>query len=176
MERRWRGLSPPRTKGKLCLRWAKPTLQLAREYELAMATYIDKVLGISADELTTGRARKTITADGWRSVARPTARGRREIRYVESVCCGYCRGSGKDASGNSCGVCKGESSIRVDPPVVQCLECRGTGHGKGHLTCLACRGVGVVSVRQGATTCPRCDGTGRSGAFYCTHCRGQGIA
>ena len=136
-----------------------------------MATYIDKVLGILAVEPATGKTRET----GRRPVARALARRRREVRYVESVRCGYCQGSGKAASGNTCSVCKGGGSMPVDPPVVQCLECRGTGHSKGDLTCLACRGVGVVSVRQEATTCPRCDGTGKSGAFYCTHCRGQGI-
>ncbi len=64
----------------------------------------------------------------------------------------------------------------MKPPVVTCLKCSGSGRGTGALSCLACRGTGVVSVRKEAATCPKCGGTGEDGVFYCTPCKGQGIA
>lgn len=137
-----------------------------------MASYIDRVLGMLADEPIIGKTRESRL----RPVTRAFTGRRREMRYVDSVRCGYCQGSGKDASGSTCGVCKGEGSMKVDSPVVQCLVCRGTGHDKGSLTCMPCRGKGVVSVPEGATTCTHCRGTGRDGVFYCTKCHGQGIA
>ena len=79
-------------------------------------------------------------------------------------------------AGNKCPVCGAAGKIKVTPPVVTCLNCRGTGSERGNLTCLACRGAGVVSVRKDAATCPKCKGTGKDGVFYCTPCKGQGIA
>jgi len=103
----------------------------------------------------------------------------RSKRFVDSVPCAYCHGSGVDPKyGNlsKCPVCGATGRISVKPPVVTCLNCRGTGRESGNLSCLACRGIGVVSVRKDATTCPKCRGTGRDGVFYCTPCKGQGIA
>jgi len=103
----------------------------------------------------------------------------RNKRFVDSVDCAYCRGTGVDPKyGNMsrCPVCGANGKIKVKPPVVTCLKCHGSGREGGDLTCLPCRGIGVVSVRKDATTCPRCKGTGRDGLFYCTPCKGQGIA
>ena len=103
----------------------------------------------------------------------------RSKRFVDSVTCAYCRGSGVDPKyGNmsKCPVCNATGRVGVKPPVVTCLKCRGTGREGGSLTCLACRGIGVVTVRKDAITCPKCRGTGRDGVFYCTPCKGQGIA
>ncbi len=122
-------------------------------------SYADKVLGLSSGK-------------GYRS--RPSKRPR-ELNYADLVTCGFCRGSGKDVCGGTCGVCKGNKHVKVKPPVVRCLECHGSGHGKGALTCLACRGIGVVSVPEGAGVCSHCHGTGEEGVFYCKQCRGQGI-
>jgi len=144
-----------------------------------MATYVDKILGISSHEPAAAKPQKAKEADGDerpRPMKRAPAKRRRELRYVESVPCGYCRGSGADACGGTCGVCRGEGVVDVKPPVVTCLKCLGSGRENGTLTCLACRGIGVVSVREGATTCPNCRGTGKEGVFYCTKCHGQGIA
>ena len=103
----------------------------------------------------------------------------RSKRFVDSVSCAYCRGSGVDPKfGNTskCSVCGATGRTQVKPPVITCLKCRGIGRESGNLTCLACRGTGVVSVREDATTCPKCRGTGRDGVFYCAPCKGQGIA
>jgi len=104
---------------------------------------------------------------------------RRNKRYVHSVACAYCGGNGVDpmfGSGSHCPVCGGARRIKVAPPVVTCLRCSGTGREGGRLSCLACRGTGVASVRKDATTCPKCKGTGKDGVFYCSPCKGQGIA
>ena len=101
-----------------------------------------------------------------------------EKRFVDSVPCAYCRGSGvnpKYGKASKCPVCSGSGKIKVTPPVVTCLKCSGSGRESGDLTCLACRGTGVVSVRNDADTCPRCGGTGKEGIFYCSPCKGQGI-
>ena len=103
----------------------------------------------------------------------------RTKRFTGSVPCAYCGGSGVDpkfGAGSKCPVCGGAAKVKVTPPVVTCLKCRGTGREGGKLTCLACRGTGAVSVPKHATTCPKCKGTGKDGVFYCTPCKGQGIA
>jgi len=144
-----------------------------------MATYVDKILGIPPQEPAAAEPQKTKAAAGdqrQRPVKRAPAKRCRELRHVDLVPCGYCRGSGADACGGTCGVCRGEGDVDVKPPVVTCLKCRGSGRENGTLTCLACRGVGVVSVRDGATACTNCHGTGKEGVFYCTKCHGQGIA
>jgi len=108
--------------------------------------------------------------------------GRRRARskfFVDVVDCAICRGSGVDAKyGNmsKCPVCGGNGRVAVTPPVVTCLRCRGSGRDDGDLSCLGCRGSGVVSVRKEAVTCPKCRGSGKDGVFYCTRCKGQGIA
>jgi len=105
----------------------------------------------------------------------------RRYRFVDSVRCAYCRGTGIDSNSKwgslcDCPVCGGAGKIAVDPPVVSCLRCSGTGRERGDLTCLACKGTGVVSVREDATTCPECKGTGKHPTdLYCTACKGQGI-
>lgn len=102
----------------------------------------------------------------------------RTKRFVDSVPCAYCRGSGVDPKyGNSsrCSVCGATGKVTVTPPVVSCLKCSGSGREGGDLTCLACRGTGVVAVRKEAATCAKCLGTGEDGVFHCTPCRGQGI-
>jgi len=99
--------------------------------------------------------------------------------FVDSVECAYCCGSGVDPKyGNMsrCPICGATGEVKVKPPVVTCLKCLGTGREGGDLSCLACRGVGVVSVRKEASACPKCKGTGEDGIFYCTVCKGQGIA
>jgi len=106
-------------------------------------------------------------------------RGIRNKRFVDSVPCAYCRGTGVDPKyGNmsKCPICGATGEVKVKPPVVTCLKCLGTGREGGDLSCLACKGVGVVSVRPEADTCPKCKGTGKEGIFYCTVCQGQGIA
>ena len=106
-------------------------------------------------------------------------RGRsRNKRFVDSVSCAYCRGSGVDPKyGNisKCSVCGATGQVKVTPPVVTCLKCAGSGREGGDLSCLACRGTGVVSVGKEAATCPKCGGTGEDGVFYCAPCKGQGI-
>lgn len=102
----------------------------------------------------------------------------RNKRFVDSVPCAYCRGSGVDPKyGNAsrCSVCGAAGKVTVAPPVVSCLKCSGSGREGGDLTCLACRGVGAVSVRKEATTCAKCLGTGEDGVFHCSPCRGQGL-
>ncbi len=102
----------------------------------------------------------------------------RNKRFVDSVPCAYCRGSGVDPKyGNSsrCSVCGAAGKVAVPPPVVTCLKCSGSGREGGDLTCLACSGTGVVSVRKEATTCVKCFGTGEDGVFHCTPCKGQGL-
>jgi DnaJ-class molecular chaperone len=106
-------------------------------------------------------------------------RRHRTKRFTDSVPCAYCRGSGVNptfGAGSRCPVCGGAGKIKVAPPVVTCLKCRGMGRERGNLTCLACRGAGAVSVRKDAATCPKCKGTGKDGVFYCTTCKGQGVA
>lgn len=102
----------------------------------------------------------------------------RTKRFVDSVPCAYCRGTGVDPKyGNMsrCLVCGTTGKVTVTPPVVSCLKCSGSGREGGDLTCLACRGTGVVAVRKEATTCATCLGTGEDGVFYCSPCKGQGI-
>ena len=102
----------------------------------------------------------------------------RNKRFVDSVTCAYCRGSGVDPKyGNAsrCSVCGATGKVTVTPPVVTCLKCSGSGREGGDLTCLACRGIGVVSVRKEATTCAKCLGTGEDGVFHCSPCKGQGL-
>jgi len=103
----------------------------------------------------------------------------RNKRFVDSVACAYCRGSCVDLKygrASRCPVCGATGQVKVTPPVVSCLKCSGSGRENGNLTCLACRGTGVMSVRKEATTCPKCGGTGKDGVFYCTVCKGHGIA
>ena len=103
----------------------------------------------------------------------------RKKRFVHSVLCAYCRGSGVDPKyghGSKCPVCGATGEIKVTPPVVTCLKCNGSGREGGDLSCLVCRGTGVVSVPREATACPRCRGTGEEGVFDCSLCKGQGIA
>ncbi|MBI5789441.1 MAG: hypothetical protein HZA78_11385 [Candidatus Schekmanbacteria bacterium] len=103
----------------------------------------------------------------------------RDKRFVDSVTCAYYKGTGVDPKyGNMsrCPICGASGQIKVNPPVVTCRKCFGTGREGGDLSCLACKGVGVVSVSQEAGTCPACKGTGEAGIFYCTTCKGQGIA
>lgn len=110
--------------------------------------------------------------------AKVEGRRPRSKRFVDSVACAYCRGSGVDPKyGNMsrCPVCGATGRVKVTPPVVTCLKCSGTGRESGDLSCLACRGTGVVPVRKEADTCPRCRGTGEDGVFYCSPCKGQGI-
>jgi DnaJ-class molecular chaperone len=102
----------------------------------------------------------------------------RTKRFVDSVPCAYCRGSGVDPKyGNSsrCSVCGATGKVTVTPPVVSCLKCSGSGREGGDLSCLACRGIGMVPVRKEAGPCLKCGGTGEDGVFYCTPCKGQGI-
>ena len=106
-------------------------------------------------------------------------RGPRSKRFVDSVPCAYCQGTGADPKfgrGNRCPVCGAAGEVKVKSPVVTCLKCRGSGRERGDLSCLACKGIGVVSVPKDATTCPKCKGTGKDGIFYCSVCKGQGIA
>lgn len=108
--------------------------------------------------------------------ARVEGRGERSRRFVDEVACAYCRGSGAEPKYDSrCHVCGATGRVKVEPPVVTCLECAGSGCEGGDLTCLACRGVGVVSVMPDASACRRCRGTGQDGIFYCASCKGQGI-
>lgn len=103
----------------------------------------------------------------------------RSKRFVDSVPCAYCRGTGADpkfGEGSRCPVCGATGEVKVKPPVVTCLKCRGSGREGGDLNCLACKGIGVVSVPKDGTTCPKCKGTGKDGIFYCLVCKGQGIA
>jgi len=103
----------------------------------------------------------------------------RSKRFVDSVTCAYCRGTGVDPKyGNMsrCPVCGATGKLKVAPPVITCLKCSGSGREGGDLSCLACKGVGVVSVRKEAAACPKCRGTGEDGVFYCSVCKGQGIA
>jgi len=103
----------------------------------------------------------------------------RNKRFVDWVPCAYCLGTGEDPKyGNmsKCPVCGAAGTVKVKPPVVTCLRCFGSGREGGDLSCLSCRGTGVVSVHKDATTCPTCHGTGEDGVFYCTVCKGQGIA
>ena len=107
------------------------------------------------------------------------ARRPRTKRFVDWVVCAYCRGTGVDPKyGNAsrCTVCGASGKVGVTPPVVTCLRCLGSGREGGDLNCLACRGTGVVCVRKDAISCPKCGGTGEDGVFYCTPCKGQGIA
>jgi DnaJ-class molecular chaperone len=102
----------------------------------------------------------------------------RKRRFVDSVPCAYCRGSGvnpKYGKASKCPVCSASGKIKVTPPVVTCLKCSGSGGESGDLTCLARRGTGVVSVRSDGDTCSRCGGTGKEGIFYCSGRKGQGI-
>ena len=102
----------------------------------------------------------------------------RKKRFVDSVPCAYCRGSGVNPNygkASKCPACGASGKIKVAPPVVTCLKCSGSGRGSGDLSCLACRGTGAVSVRKDADTCPKCRGTGEDGVFYCMVCKGQGI-
>jgi len=95
-----------------------------------------------------------------RSAKLERRRGRNK-RFVESVDCAYCRGTGVDpkyANMSKCPVCGTAGKIKVKPPVVTCLKCRGTGREGGELTCLACRGIGVVSVPQGCDHLPQVQG------------------
>ena len=110
--------------------------------------------------------------------AKLEGRRSRSKRFVDSVDCAYCRGSGvnpKYGHASRCPVCGASGKVKVTPPVVTCLRCLGSGREGGNLTCLACRGTGAVSVRKEAATCPKCRGTGEDGVFYCTPCKGQGI-
>lgn len=103
----------------------------------------------------------------------------RSKRFVDAVICAFCKGTGiepKYGDGSRCPVCGAAGKVKVTPPVVTCLKCSGSGREGGDLSCLACRGVGVVSVRKEASTCPKCLGTGEEGIFYCSACKGQGIA
>ena len=103
----------------------------------------------------------------------------RNKRNVDSITCAYCMGAGGDPKyGNTsrCPVCGGTGKVKVTPPVVTCLRCSGSGRESGDLSCLACRGTGVVSVRKEAAICPACRGTGEDGVFYCSVCKGQGLA
>jgi DnaJ-class molecular chaperone len=102
----------------------------------------------------------------------------RSKRFVDSVDCAYCGGSGvnpKYGHASNCPVCGASGKVEVIPPVVTCLRCFGSGREGGDLTCLACGGAGAVSVRKEAATCPKCRGTGEDGVFYCTPCKGQGV-
>ena len=102
----------------------------------------------------------------------------RQKRFVDTVPCATCRGTGEDpkyGNGSRCPVCSARGEIRVKPPVVTCLKCRGSGREGGDLSCLACHGIGVASVGKDAGTCPKCRGTGKDGIFYCSTCKGQGI-
>ena len=114
-----------------------------------MSTYVDKVLGLGQGGAAAGQRQPR--------VREAPVRRRRELEYVDSVRCGFCRGSGAYNHGGVCGVCRGKGRVKVRPPVVWCLKCRGTGREhNSKLTCLACRGAGHVSVREGAGTCPHC--------------------
>ncbi len=102
----------------------------------------------------------------------------RNKRFVDSVPCAYCRGSGVDPKyGNlsRCPVCGASGKLTMTPPVVTCLKCGGSGREGGGMSCLACKGYGVASVSKDAGTCGKCRGTGKDGVFYCTPCKGQGI-
>ena len=77
--------------------------------------------------------------------AKLEGRRSRMKRFVDSVTCAYCRGTGVDAKyGNAsrCPVCGATGKVKVTPPVVTCLKCSGSGREGGDLTCLACRGQG----------------------------------
>jgi DnaJ-class molecular chaperone len=103
----------------------------------------------------------------------------RWIRFVEGVNCAYCGGRGTDpkySSASGCPVCRGAGFVRVTPPVVGCRWCGGSGRVSGDLICLTCKGIGAVSVPLQADTCPHCGGSGEKGIFYCSACKGQGIA
>ncbi len=110
--------------------------------------------------------------------AKLEGRRSRSKRFVDSVDCAYCGGSGVDpryGNGSRCPVCGASGKLTVTPPVVTCLMCCGSGREGGDLSCLACKGRGVVSVSEDAGTCVKCRGTGQDGVFYCTPCKGQGI-
>ena len=50
---------------------------------------------------------------------------RRSKRFVSSVECAYCRGTGEDpkyGNGSKCPVCGATGEVRVAPPVVTCLK------------------------------------------------------
>ncbi len=138
-----------------------------------MSDYVDRVLGLKPPGKEPEQERGT-RKRYWRP-KRPPATQQRELKYVDSVRCGYCQGMGEDDCGGICNVCSGNGEVTVEPPVITCLECRGDGHGKGSLTCLACQGIGVVSVSENATICSHCQGSGEDGVFGCMYCKGQGV-
>ena len=118
-------------------------------------------------------APKVLTKFAQRERRRP-----RTKRFVDSVPCAYCQGSGVDpkyGNASTCPVCGAAGEVKVTPPVVTCLKCAGSGREGGDLSCVACWGTGVMSIRKEAATCPKCKGTGEEGVFYCSRCNGQGI-
>ena len=103
----------------------------------------------------------------------------RQKHFVDFITCAYCHGTGEDpkyGNGSKCPICGATGEIRVKPPVVTCLKCNGSGREGGDLSCLACKGKGMVSVGKDAGVCSKCHGTGEDGIFYCSVCKGQGIA
>lgn len=119
----------------------------------------------------------------WR--AHPLRAGRAErkgeLLKGEVFECAFCRGTGTipRTKGIKCPVCRGEDSVRVDPPAIICAYCDGRGEAnrRTNITCIVCRGKGVVPVKEPFTECRQCLGTGieANSKLPCLGCRGRGV-
>jgi len=93
--------------------------------------------------------------------------------------CGFCSGTGEKPKGSKCPVCRGSSSVSIEPPAVKCAYCKGSGQEKprSNITCTACRGKGVIPVQGPVERCLNCKGTGKepNNKLVCVKCRGKGV-
>lgn len=102
-----------------------------------------------------------------------------QILRQQAYDCAFCKGTGQRPKGSKCPVCKGEGTVRVEPPAVVCAFCKGRGEeiARSTITCSVCKGKGVVSIQEPIKICPTCRGRGRpiGSSLYCLTCRGKGV-
>ncbi|MBC8284919.1 MAG: hypothetical protein H8E32_13970 [Nitrospinae bacterium] len=102
-----------------------------------------------------------------------------KILTEEVYDCGFCRGKGQKPAGSVCPVCRGQGTMKVDPPAVMCAYCKGKGQEKprSNITCTCCKGSGIVRVNEPIEVCEHCKGRGAepTNKLPCGKCRGSGV-